>query len=64
MKGIAIGFSDTSQEILKRLKNTEFINEVYLGSSYKKNKSINQSIKIATPKKILKDKWEKLDLII
>ena len=64
MKGIAIGFSDTSQEILKRLKNTEFISEVYLGSSYKKNKKINQSIKIVPPKKILKDNWEKLNLII
>ena len=29
MKGIAIGFSDTSKEILKRLKKTEFINEIY-----------------------------------
>ena len=64
MKGIAIGFSDTSKEILKRLKKTEFINEIYLGSSYKKYKNIKGSIEIVKPKQILREKWNKLDLVV
>ena len=64
MKGIAIGFSDTSKEILKRLKKTEFINEIYIGSSSKKEKNINGSIEFVKPKQILKEKWNKVDLIV
>ena len=64
MKGIAIGFSDTSKEILKRLKKTEFIHEIYIGSSSKKDKNIKGSIEIIKPKQILIEKWDKLDLII
>ncbi len=64
MKGIAIGFSDTSKEILKRLKKTEFINEIYIGSSSQKNKNIKEAIEVSKPKQILKEKWNKLDLII
>ena len=64
MKGIAIGFSDTSKEILKRLKKTEYIDEVYIGSSSRINQRIQDSIQILKPKQILKEKWEKLDLII
>jgi len=30
LKGIAIGLSYTSEEILKRLKKTEFIDEIYI----------------------------------
>ena len=33
MKGIAIGLSNTSKEILHRLKETEFIEEIYIASS-------------------------------
>ena len=54
MKGIAIGFSDTSKEILKRLKKTEFINEVYIGSSSQKEKYVKDTIEVLKPKKILK----------
>ncbi len=64
MKGIAIGFSDTSREILKRLKKTEFINEIFIGSSSLKDKKIKDSVKFVKPKQILKEKWEKLELII
>ena len=39
MKGIAIGLSNTSKEILKRLKKTEFIDEIYIASSKYKMKS-------------------------
>ena len=64
MKGIAIGFSDTSKEILKRLKKTEFINEIYVGSSSKKDKNLNGSIEVVKPKQILREKWDKVDLIL
>ena len=64
MKGIAIGFSDTSKEILKRLKKTEFINEIFIGSSSHKDKKIKDSIKFMKPRQILREKWEELELII
>ena len=64
MKGIAIGFSDTSKEILKRLKKTEFINEIFIGSSSPKDKKIKDSVVFMKPKQILRENWEKLELII
>lgn len=64
MKGIAIGFSDTSKEILKRLKKTEFINEIYIGSSSQKDKNNKDTIDFLKPRQILKEKWDKFDLII
>ena len=63
MKGIAIGLSDTSKEILKRLKKTEFINEIYIASSNKRTRG-NAEIPLKKPKVLLQDKWGKLDLII
>ena len=64
MKGIAIGLSNTSKEILKRLKETEFVKEIYFaGSTYEKTKDKN-SIPQIKPKKLLKEKWEEIDLII
>ena len=64
MNGIAIGLSNTSKEILKRLKETEFIKEIYIASStYEKIKNKN-SIPQINPKEVLKEKWEELDLII
>ena len=64
MKGIAIGFSHTSQEILKRLKNTEFINEIYVASSSNKTFKEDHNISLIKPKSILREKWNKLNLII
>ncbi len=64
MKGIAIGFSDTSKEILKRLKKTEFINEIFIGSSSPKDKKIKDSVVFVKPKQILRENWGKLELII
>ena len=64
MKGIAIGLSDTSKEILKRLKKTEFINEVFIASSTRDETSENDSISKVKPKDLLREKWVKLDLII
>ncbi len=64
MKGIAIGFSHTSQEILKRLKKTEFINEIYIASSSLKTLKGDHNISLIKPKSILLEKWDKLELII
>ena len=61
LKGIAIGLSDNSKEILKRLKKTEFINEIYIGSSSKKDKKIEDSIEVVKTKQILKENWYKVD---
>ncbi len=63
LKGIAIGLSDTSKEILKRLKKTEFINEIYIASSSKRTRG-DSEIPLKKPKVLLQDKWGKLDLII
>ena len=64
MEGIAIGFSDSSQEILKRLRKTEFIGEIYVASSNLLKEKDKNSIKLIKAKKILREKWGKLDLII
>ena len=64
MKGIAIGLSHTSKEILKRLKQTEFIDEIYLAcSTYTKEIEENE-ITLIKPKEVLKENWEDLALII
>ena len=64
MKGIAIGLSNNSKEILKRLKKTEFIDEIYIAcSTYEKQKNDNIILSIK-PKEIFKEKWKDLDLII
>ena len=64
MKGIAIGLSNTSKLILKRLKKTEFIDEIYVANSRYEDKSEDSSIPLIRPKEILKEKWKNLDLII
>ena len=64
MKGIAIGLSNNSKEILKRLKKTEFINEIYIAcSTYEEQNNDNIIISIK-PKQFFKEKWKDLDLII
>ena len=64
MKGIAIGLSNTSKEILHRLKETEFIEEIYIASSKSIDLIDEHSIPLIKPKEVLKEKWGKLDLII
>ena len=64
MKGIAIGLSNTSKFILKRLKETEFIDEIYIANSRYEEKSGDSSIPLIKPKVVLKEKWKNLDLII
>ena len=64
MKGIAIGLSHKSKEILKRLKNTGFAEEIYIASSSKDDGEYIEDLQIQKPKEILLKKWPKLDLII
>ena len=64
MKGIAIGLSNTSKVILKRLKKTEFIDEIYIACSTYKVKNVDNKIPSIKPKEVFKEKWKDLDLII
>ena len=42
MKGIAIGLSNNSKEILKRLKKTEFVKDIYIAGSSKEDGKENE----------------------
>ena len=64
MKGIAIGLSNNSKEILKRLQKTEFVKEIYIASSSKDNEKENELVQVQKPSEILLKKWPELDLII
>ncbi|KGG03097.1 Cobalamin biosynthesis protein CbiG [Prochlorococcus marinus str. MIT 9321] len=64
MKGIAIGLSNTSKVILKRLKKTEFIDEIYIASSSYEKKYQENIIPSIKPKEVFQEKWKDLDLII
>ena len=64
MKGIAIGLSHTSKLILKRLKRTEFIDEIYLACSTYEEEFEENEITLIKPKEVLKENWEDVALII
>ncbi len=64
MKGIAIGLSNNSKEILKRLKKTEFVKDIYIAGSSKEDGKENELIQVQKPKEILVKKWPEIDLII
>jgi len=64
LKGIAIGLSNNSKEILKRLKKTEFVQDIYIGSSSKDDTKGNKLIQVQKPREILVKKWHEIDLII
>ena len=64
MKGIAIGLSFKSKEILKRLKKTEFVNEIYISGSPKNEIGDIDDLQVKKPREILLKKWPKIDLII
>ena len=63
MKGIAIGFSSSSRNLLERLLETEFTNQIYISSS---NQDENKDLEISSSevKEILKECWKEVDLII
>jgi len=61
LKGIAIGLSNNSKEILKRLKKTEFIKEIYIAGSSEEDLLENDSVKVQKPREILLKKWPELD---
>jgi len=64
LKGIAIGLSNNSKEILKRLKKTEFVKDIYIAGSPKEDGKENELIQIQKPREILQKKWPEIDLII
>ncbi len=64
MKGIAIGLSNNSIEILKRLKKTEFVKDIYIASSSKDDGMETAIIQVQKPREILLEKWQEIDLII
>jgi len=64
LKGIAIGLSNNSKEILKRLKKTEFVKDIYIAGSSKDNLKENELIQVQKPREILLKKWPEIDLII
>ncbi len=64
MKGIAIGLSNNSKEILKRLKKTEFVKDIYIAGSPKDDEKENELIQVQKPREILLKKWPEIDLII
>ena len=64
MKGIAIGLSNNSKEILKRLKKTEFVKDIYIAGSSKDDGEENELVQIQKPREILLKKWPEVDLII
>ena len=53
MKGIAIGLSNNSKEILKRLKKTEFVKDIYIAGSSKEDGKENKLIQVQKPREIL-----------
>jgi len=64
LKGIAIGLSNNSREILKRLKKTEFVKDIYIAGSSKDNRKENELIQGQKPREILLKKWPEIDLKI
>ncbi len=64
MKGIAIGLSHNSKEILKRLKKNKFVKAIYIASSAKEDGKVNEPIQVHKPREILLKKWQETDLII
>jgi len=64
LKGIAIGLSNNSKEILKRLKKTEFVKEIYIAGSSKGIGKENELFEVQKPREILFKKWSEIELII
>ena len=64
MKGIAIGLSNNSKEILKRLKKTEFVKDIYIAGYSKDDGAEKELIQVKKPHEILLKKWPEIDLII
>jgi len=64
LKGIAIGLSCKSKEILKRLKKTEFVKDIYIAGSSKDDGEENEPVQVQKPREILHKKWPEIDLII
>ena len=64
MNGIAIGLSNKSKEILKRLKKTEFVKEIYMAGKSTDKGWEKEIIHVQKPREILIKTWTEVDLII
>tara|TARA_Y100001968_G_scaffold300680_1_gene312323 strand:+ start:366 stop:2165 length:1800 start_codon:yes stop_codon:yes gene_type:complete len=64
LKGFAVGFSPNSKNVLKRLKKTEFIDEIFIASSIDSNKNHDGSIEIIKINDFLVQNWNKVNLLI
>ena len=54
LNGIAIGLSNKSKDILKRLKKTEFVKEIYIAGSSKDDGGENfEYLKVQKPRELL-----------
>jgi len=64
LKVVAIGFSESSKEILNSLKKLKFIDKVYLASNSKYITNIDTSIERINAKKFIQENWSEIKLFI
>ena len=64
MKRFAIGFSQNSKNLLKRLRKTEFIDEIFIASSIEIHKNNACSIEEIKIKDFLNNNWKNMHLLI
>ncbi len=64
MKGFAVGISENSKDLLLRLKNTEFIDEIFIASSVQVRAISDSAIKKVKVKDFLSDNWNNMSLLI
>ena len=64
MKRFAIGFSQNSKNLLKRLRKTEFIDEIFIASSIEIHKNNACSIEEIKIKDFLNNNWKNIHLLI
>ncbi len=64
MKGLAIGFSQNSTNLLKRLFKANFVDQIFMASSSESDKNDNDVIETIKIKEFLADNWHNIDLLI
>ncbi len=64
MKGFAVGISRNSKKLLKRLKKTEFVDEIFIASSINIEKDNCSNIEQIKIKDFLTEHWTEIDLLI
>tara|TARA_Y100001968_G_scaffold300875_1_gene312694 strand:+ start:367 stop:2166 length:1800 start_codon:yes stop_codon:yes gene_type:complete len=64
LKGFAVGFSQNSKNLLKRLGKTDFIDEIFIASSNEIKKNEGCSIREIKIKDFLANNWNNINLLI